>query len=159
MGKSTAVSDLLSRLHTQFKLVICFVGSAACNPILKMQLGLWYDPRFFFSEWNAPLMSRLLQQQEELKARVYPQRINFGRRRRPHKQGGGPAKPLRDAWAALQHISHVLQCELHKYSQVLSTVLGRTAPFQLPDVGGPTNVDVGVYSERGNGPVRGEQPW
>lgn len=69
MGKSTAVSDLLTRLHTQFDLVICFVGSAACNPILKMQLQLWYDPRFFFSEWNVPLMANLLTQQEDLKRR------------------------------------------------------------------------------------------
>ena len=69
MGKSTAVSDLLTRLHTKFDLVICFVGSAACNPTLQMQLELWYDSRFFFSEWNIALMSHLLQQQEDLKRR------------------------------------------------------------------------------------------
>ena len=68
MGKSTAVSDLLTRLHTQFELVICFVGSASCNPTLKMQLDLWYDSRFFFSEWSCPLMAKLLIQQEDLKS-------------------------------------------------------------------------------------------
>ena len=66
MGKSTAVSDLLTQLRTSFDLVICFVGSAACNPVLKMQLELWYDPRFFFSEWNPTLMAHLLEQQENL---------------------------------------------------------------------------------------------
>ena len=69
MGKSTAVSDLLTQLRTSFDLVICFVGSAACNPVLKMQLELWYDPRFFFSEWNPTLMAHLLEQQENLKRR------------------------------------------------------------------------------------------
>ena len=34
-----------------------------------MQLELWYDPRFFFSEWNVALMAHLLQQQEDLKRR------------------------------------------------------------------------------------------
>ena len=63
------MSDLLSRLHTSFDLVVCFVGSASCNPTLKMQLELWYDPRFFFSEWNVALMTHLLQQQEDLKRR------------------------------------------------------------------------------------------
>ena len=67
MGKSTAVSDLLTRLHSKFELVIC-LGSAACNPTLKMQLELWYDERFFFSEWSCPLMQKLLVQQEELKS-------------------------------------------------------------------------------------------
>ena len=65
-GKSTAVADLLSRMSNQFDLVICMVGSAACNPVLEALLTEHWDPRFFFSEWDPDLMNRLLEQQESL---------------------------------------------------------------------------------------------
>jgi len=48
--------------------VLCFIGSAACNPVFHGLLAKYYDPRFFFSEWNESLVDRLLQQQEVLKS-------------------------------------------------------------------------------------------
>ena len=67
MGKSTAVSDLLRRLRGRFDLVIAFIGSASCNPVLRAQMAEYWDDRFFFSVWDDGLINRLLQQQEELK--------------------------------------------------------------------------------------------
>ena len=67
MGKSTAVSDLLRRLKGRFDLVIAFIGSASCNPVLRAQMASYWDDRFFFSQWDDTLIGRLLQQQEELK--------------------------------------------------------------------------------------------
>ena len=65
-GKSTAVADLLSRMSERYDLVICMVGSAACNPVLESLLHTHWDDRFFFPEWDCELMAKLLQQQEEL---------------------------------------------------------------------------------------------
>ena len=69
MGKSSAVSDLLRRLRGRFDLVIAFIGSASCNPVLRAQMAEYWDDRFFFSVWDDGLINRLLQQQEELKPR------------------------------------------------------------------------------------------
>ena len=66
-GKSTALADLLQRNASKFGLVVAFVGSAACNPVLEELMDTHWDPRFFFSAWNDELVQRLLQQQEELK--------------------------------------------------------------------------------------------
>ena len=66
MGKSTATADLLWRNASRFDLVLCFVGSAYCNPVLEALLERYWDPRFFFSEWNEPLIAKLLEQQESL---------------------------------------------------------------------------------------------
>ncbi len=66
MGKSTATADLLWRNASRFDLVLCFVGSAYCNPVLEALLERFWDPRFFFAEWNAPLIRKLLEQQESL---------------------------------------------------------------------------------------------
>ncbi len=55
-------------MRDKFNLVICFVGSAACNPFLEQLLTENWDPRFFFSEWDPDLISKLLRQQEELLA-------------------------------------------------------------------------------------------
>ena len=57
MGKSTAQQDF-----------ICFIGSAACNPCLEHLLRENWDDRFFFSEWDDHLITKLLRQQEELLA-------------------------------------------------------------------------------------------
>ena len=51
----------------QFDLVICFIGSAACNPTIEAMMHKYWDPRFFFAEWNQPLINKLLEQQEALK--------------------------------------------------------------------------------------------
>ena len=67
-GKSTAMADLLSRQCNDFDLVICMVGSAACNPQLEGLLARYWDDRFFFSEWDFEMMDKLLSQQEELLA-------------------------------------------------------------------------------------------
>lgn len=64
MGKSTATADLLWRNAERFDLVLCFVGSAYCNPVLEALLERYWDPRFFFSEWNPSLIAKLLEQQE-----------------------------------------------------------------------------------------------
>ena len=53
-------------MSKEFDLVICFVGSAACNPFLEHLLTEYWDPRFFFSEWDEAMIQKLLQQQEEL---------------------------------------------------------------------------------------------
>ena len=60
------MADLLSRQSSDFDLVICMVGSAACNPQLEGLLDEHWDSRFFFSEWDFPMMEKLLSQQEEL---------------------------------------------------------------------------------------------
>ena len=64
-GKSTAISHLLFQMCEQFDLVICFIGSAACNPTIEAMMKKYWDPRFFFSEWNTKLVECLLQQQED----------------------------------------------------------------------------------------------
>lgn len=61
-------------MSNEFDLVVCFIGSAACNPFLEHLLTTYWDPRFFFSEWDDRLIEKLLQQQEEL--------LRTGRRRR-----------------------------------------------------------------------------
>ncbi len=66
MGKSTAQQDLILRMVNKFDLVICFVGSAACNKFLEHILTEHFDARFFFAEWDAALVEKLLRQQEEL---------------------------------------------------------------------------------------------
>lgn len=53
-------------MSSEFDLVICFIGSAACNPFLEHLLSTYWDPRFFFSEWNVELVEKLLRQQEDL---------------------------------------------------------------------------------------------
>ena len=66
-GKSTSLADLLHRMSGRFALVIAFIGSAACNPVLEELMSLHWDPRFFFSAWRPKLIDALLQQQEALK--------------------------------------------------------------------------------------------
>lgn len=60
------MADLLSRQSRDFDLVICMVGSAACNPQLEGLLARYWDDRFFFSEWDYDMMGKLLNQQEEM---------------------------------------------------------------------------------------------
>ena len=69
MGKSTATADLLWRNASRFDLVVCFVGSAHCNPVLEALLERYWDSRFFFSDWDEPLIQRLLAQQEKLESK------------------------------------------------------------------------------------------
>ena len=66
MGKSTATADLLWRNASRFDLVVCFVGSAHCNPVLEALLERYWDSRFFFSQWDERLIQKLLAQQEKL---------------------------------------------------------------------------------------------
>ena len=56
-------------MRARFDLVIAFIGSASCNPVLRQQMRENWDPRFFFSEWDVVMMDKLLKQQEELKER------------------------------------------------------------------------------------------
>ena len=51
-------------MSSKFDLVVCMVGSAACNPVLEALLATHWDDRFFFSEWDEALMVKLLAQQE-----------------------------------------------------------------------------------------------
>lgn len=69
MGKSSAVSDLCERMSSKFDLVLAFIGSASCNPVLEFQMNKHWDDRFFFSQWDDKLIDRLLSQQEQLKAK------------------------------------------------------------------------------------------
>ncbi len=66
-GKSTAIAHLLFQLSSKFDLVICFIGSAACNPVIESMMDRFWDRRFFFPEWNQPLIDKLLEQQERLR--------------------------------------------------------------------------------------------
>ena len=75
MGKSTAVADLVHRMRNQFDLMICFVGSAACNPQLSGLMTKHWDDRFFFPAWNTDLMNKLFEQQEELKKKGIERKI------------------------------------------------------------------------------------
>jgi len=54
-------------MSTRFDLVVAFIGSAACNPVLTKLLETHWDPRFFFATWDESLIDRLLRQQEHLK--------------------------------------------------------------------------------------------
>ena len=65
-GKSTAVSDLVHRMSKKFDLVVAFIGSAACNPVLSEIMLQHFDPRFFFSFWKPKLIAKLMEQQEAL---------------------------------------------------------------------------------------------
>ena len=69
MGKSSAVSSLLQTMKSKFDLIIAFIGSASCNPVLQEQMSQFWDDRFFFSKWEDHLIETLLRQQEELKLR------------------------------------------------------------------------------------------
>ncbi len=66
-GKSTSLADLLHRMSSRFALVVAFIGSAACNPVLEELMSLNWDPRFFFPRWRPDLIEKLLEQQEALK--------------------------------------------------------------------------------------------
>ncbi len=67
MGKSSAAAHLLWENASKFDLVICFVGSANCNPVLQSLLERYWDTRFFFSEWKPGLIDNLMVQQERLR--------------------------------------------------------------------------------------------
>jgi len=56
-------------MYNTFDLVVAFVGSAACCPVLEamMDRNPKWDSRFFFDSWNQPLIDKLLQQQQNLK--------------------------------------------------------------------------------------------
>ena len=143
-GKSTAVSDLLSRLHTSFDLVVCFVGSASCNPTLKMQLELWYDPRFFFSEWNVALMAHLLQQQEDLKRRGVTRNVLV------------LVDDVVLTSKAEDQLSHLAMRGRHfGISLMCCSVSYTSVPKSTRRSRGPPNPNVG---ECGNSSVRREQP-
>jgi len=73
MGKTSASSDIIERTAKHWDLVIAFIGSAACNPVLETQMRVHkWDPRFFFSEYKESFIVRLLAQQEALKAAGTP---------------------------------------------------------------------------------------
>ncbi len=52
MGKSSAVSSLLQIMKSKFDLIIAFIGSANCNPVLREQMLINWDDRFFFPQWE-----------------------------------------------------------------------------------------------------------
>ena len=60
------MSDLVHRMSKKFDLVVAFIGSAACNPVLSEIMNQHFDPRFFFSFWKPELIKKLMEQQEAL---------------------------------------------------------------------------------------------
>jgi hypothetical protein len=58
-----------------FDLVVCFIGSAACNPTIEAMMQRFWDPRFFFATWNQHLIDKLLEQQERLKKEGRPRQV------------------------------------------------------------------------------------
>ena len=55
-------------MSSRFDLVVAFIGSAACSPVLAKLMQMHWDPRFFFGNWDDQLIGRLLSQQEHLKS-------------------------------------------------------------------------------------------
>ena len=55
--------------------MICFIGSAACNPTIEAMMERFWDPRFFFAQWSQPLIDKLLEQQERLKKAGTPRDV------------------------------------------------------------------------------------
>ena len=53
-------------MKSKFDLVIAFIGSAACNPVLSHILEEHFDPRFFYPQWDQKLLDAVLNQQEKL---------------------------------------------------------------------------------------------
>ena len=53
-------------MSKKFDLVVAFIGSAACNPVLSEIMNQHFDPRFFFSFWKPELITKLMEQQEAL---------------------------------------------------------------------------------------------
>ena len=51
-------------MKNKFDLVIAFIGSAACNPVLHQLMCENWDSRFFFSQWDPKLIECMLKQQE-----------------------------------------------------------------------------------------------
>ena len=51
-------------MKSKFDLVIAFIGSAACNPVIHQLMVEHWDPRFFLSRWDTKLLDCLLKQQE-----------------------------------------------------------------------------------------------
>ena len=159
MGKSTAVSDLLTRLHSEFELVICFVGSAACNPTLKMQLQLWYDERFFFSEWSCPLMAKLLIQQEDLKSRGVTRNVLI------LVDDVVLTSKAEDQLCHLamrgRHFNISLMCCSVSYTSIPKSCrrsLDVLLLFSCPMSGGFANLDLGIRKRQRDGEVCGQQP-
>ena len=75
-GKSNCCSALIERTKKHFDLVIAFVGSASCNPVLEQQMiDNGWDTRFFFSEYKDELMKKLLVQQQDLKKQGRNRRV------------------------------------------------------------------------------------
>jgi hypothetical protein len=62
-------------MRRSYDLVIGFIGSAACSPVVEELMLQNWDGRFFFPEWNTALVDRLLVQQEELKSRGIDRQI------------------------------------------------------------------------------------
>ena len=63
--------------YERFDLVIAFVGSAACSPVLEamMERHPKWDERMFFSTWNQSLIDKLLTQQQDLKKKGTPREV------------------------------------------------------------------------------------
>ena len=53
-GKSTAISHLLFQMSSRFELVVCFIGSAACNPTIEAMMERFWDPVLLFGVEPAP---------------------------------------------------------------------------------------------------------
>lgn len=51
-------------MRNKFDLVIAFIGSAACNPVIHQMMVENWDQRFFFPEWRQDIVKKLLRQQE-----------------------------------------------------------------------------------------------
>ena len=56
----------MHRMSKKFDLVVAFIGSAACDPVLSEIMLQHFDPRFFFSFWKPELIAKLMEQQEAL---------------------------------------------------------------------------------------------
>ena len=66
-GKSYAMAHMTEQFKAEFDLVISFCGSMSCSDELKTLFDTHFDPRFMFDTFSVAFLTKLREQQEELK--------------------------------------------------------------------------------------------
>ena len=143
-GKSTAQQDLIHRMSSEFDLVVCFIGSAACNPFLEHLLSTYWDPRFFFSEWDDRLIEALAAAGGATADRAEEEGADPGRRRDPYQQRGRAARPHVDAGPPLQRLADDVRRLLYQPPQAHEAVARRADGILSADARGYARANRGV---------------
>jgi hypothetical protein len=154
-GKSTSLADLLHRMSGRFALVIAFIGSAACNPVLEELMSLHWDPRFFFSAWRPRLITALLQQQETLKRAGKDRQVLIVI---DDVILDGPAVKQLSNMAMRGRHAGGLRGVVRQPAQGGPALARLPHAVQLPHGGRPQGADLGVRAEGRDGPLRAGPP-